>query len=123
MCTLDSDGEIVFSGVVKLDEKALAVQFKHMERARVVFEVGTHSRWLAELFDDWGHEVVVANPRNLALISQNNRKSDVADAELLARLGRSDLKLLRPVVHRSPLAAAGLAVIRSRAALYRDALR
>lgn len=119
VCTLDADGEVVFSGVVKLTEAALAMQFKAMERARVVFEVGTHSRWLAELFDDWGHEVIVANPRNLALISQNNRKSDKADAELLARLGRSDLKLLRPVEHRSATAQAGLAVIRSRAALVR----
>lgn len=119
VCVLDAAGEVLLSGVVALTETALTVQFKALEHARIVFEVGSHSRWLSTLFEDMGHEVIVANARQLALISQNNRKSDKADAELLARLGRMDIKLLRPVAHRSATAQAGLAIVRSRAGTVR----
>ena len=47
-----------------------------------------------------GHEVLVANARELASITRSSRKNDVADAEQLARLARSDPKLLRPIRHR-----------------------
>ena len=53
----------------------------------------------------------VANPRELRSISHSSRKNDRADAEQLARLGRSDPKLLRPIRHR------GEAVQRDRALL------
>lgn len=119
VCALDAGGEVMFTSVVALTEAALTMQFKGLEQARIVFEVGGHSRWLSSLFEDMGHEVIVANPRQLALISQNNRKSDKADAELLARLGRMDVKLLRPVAHRSAAAQAGLSIVRSRAGAVR----
>jgi transposase len=45
--------------------------------------------------------VLVANPRKLRAIYQNVRKSDRNDAELLARIARSDEKLLSPVEHVS----------------------
>lgn len=120
MCVLDRDGEVVATGTIKLNETALAMQFEHLPQARVAFEVGTHSRWLAAMFEGWGHEVVIANARKLAVISQNNRKSDGADAEMLARLARTDVKLLSPVEHRSEGAAKGLALVRSRAVLVRS---
>lgn len=119
-CVVDELGEISSTGDIKLTEAALSMQFAYMPRARVVFEVGTHSRWLLQLFENWGHEVIVANARKLAMISQNDRKSDQADAELLARLGRSDIKLLSPIEHRSPAAQKGLVTIRSRAVLVRS---
>jgi transposase len=71
------------------------------------------SRLLAEL----GHEVVVANPRQLALIYRNRRKSDRLDAISLARLARSDPELLHPITHRGKEAQQDLAVLRSRDAL------
>jgi transposase len=51
-----------------------------------------------------GLEVIVANPRQIPLITESDRKNDRVDAELLARLGRLDPKLLRPIVHRGPQA-------------------
>jgi len=114
------DGEASATGIVKMSEAALSAQFKYMEPARLVFEVGTYARWLAALFEGWGHEVVVANARKLAVISQNNRKSDEADAELLARPGRSDVKLLSPIEQRSQTAQRGLVLVRSRATLVRS---
>ncbi len=68
---------------------------------------------------DCGHEVMVANHRQLRLIYENQRKSDRADAEYLARLARLDPKLLAPVTHRGEQAQADLALLRSRDVLVR----
>jgi transposase len=80
----------------------------------VIIEVGAHSRWVSELLTELGHRVTVANPRQVRLISQNNNKTDRHDAELLARLGRADVKLLAPVKHRSTGVQADLAVAKAR---------
>jgi transposase len=68
--------------------------------SRVVLEVGTHSPWVSRLAERAGHEVIVANPRRVRLIAENDSKTDDVDAELLARLGRVDPGLLKPIVHR-----------------------
>lgn len=80
----------------------------------VVIEVGTHSRWVSELLKELGHRVTVANPRRVQLISKSDSKSDRTDAELLARLGRADVRLLAPVEHRGRPAQADLAVAKAR---------
>jgi transposase len=72
---------------------------------------------VSRLLADCGHEVLVANPRKLALITQNDSKDDPVDAELLARLGRVDPQLLSPIEHRGAQAQADLAVIRARDAV------
>jgi transposase len=69
------------------------------------------------LLEACGHEVIVANPRQLSFLSKNDRKSDRVDPELLARLGRTEPKLLYPLEHRGEAAQADLAIIRSRDAL------
>jgi transposase len=71
------------------------------------------SRYIARL----GHEVIVANPHKVKLITQSVRKNDRIDARQLARLARVDPKLLSPIQHRSEEAQADLAVIRARAGL------
>jgi transposase len=81
---------------------------------RVVMEAGTHSPWASRLLAELGHEVVVANPRQLGLISGNDSKSDGVDAELLCRLGRVDVGLLRPIEPRSARAMEARALLRSR---------
>jgi transposase len=72
---------------------------------------------VSRLLAEWGHEVVVANPRKLALITQNESKDDPVDAELLARLGRVEPQLLSPIMHRGTEAQADLAVTRARDAV------
>jgi transposase len=91
--------------------------------AHVIIEVGTHSRWISELLKERGHEVTIANPRRVKLISASDSKTDRADAELLARLGRADLQLLAPVTHRKNEAQADLAVAKSRDELVRTRTR
>jgi transposase len=68
------------------------------------------SRLLSEL----GHEVIVANPRRVRLISANDSKNDAVDSELLARLGRADPKLLSPITHRGQQAQKDLVLLRNR---------
>lgn len=81
---------------------------------RVVMETGTHSRWLKRELEALNHEVIVANARQLRVIYDNDRKGDATDAELLARLGREDTKLLKPVGHRSEKAHAARTLIHTR---------
>jgi transposase len=83
-------------------------------RAHVVIEAGAHSRWVSDLLTSLGHRVTVSNPRKVKLISEADDKSDRRDCELLARLGRADVKLLAPITHRPMQAQADLAVPKAR---------
>jgi transposase len=80
-------------------------------------EVGTHSPWVSRYLSQLGHEVIVANARQLKLISQSSRKDARMDAQTLARLARIDPGLLRPIRHRSEQAQLDLLTIRVRAGL------
>jgi len=116
-CVLNSQGEIVQEGNVSTTKKALAQKFGALRRCRLAMEVGTHSPWVSRLLKSYGHEVIVANARQVKLITQSSRKDDRLDAQTLARLARVDPQLLRPIQHRSEEAQAHLMVIRVRAAL------
>lgn len=110
---LDQEGRPKHRGSVRTTRKAISEWFTRPP-AHVVIEVGAHSRWVSELLQELGHRVTVANPRRLRLISQSDNKDDRHDAELLARLGRADAKLLSPIKHRKGQAQADLAVAKSR---------
>jgi transposase len=113
ICALDADGNVGLRASVRTTRKGMAVFFTRTA-AHVVIEVGAHSRWVSTLLTKLGHRVTVANPRKVKLISENTNKTDRHDAELLARLGRVDVKLLAPVEHRTPQAQADLAVAKAR---------
>jgi transposase len=61
-----------------------------------------------------GYDVVVANPGHVRRIGGVVKKSDGIDAELLARLGRADPALLRPITHRGATAQRDRALLRVR---------
>jgi transposase len=63
--------------------------------------------------------VIVANPRRLRFIWGECNKTDRQDAEQLARVGRMDPTLLRPIRHRGRDAQMSMAVLWSRDALVR----
>lgn len=84
---------------------------------RVVMEVGTHSPWVSRQLATLNTEVVVADPYAVKLIWAGGRKSDRRDAQVLARLGRADVELLRPIQHRGAKAQADLSLLRSRSQL------
>jgi len=99
-CVLDSIGEVRERFRFETTHSGLAQAFKERPPCRVVLEVGTHSPWLSRDLKALGHEVIVANAREVQSISKSDRKNDAADAEQLARLGRADPKLLHPIEHR-----------------------
>lgn len=119
LCALDQDGEIVDEGRLKLTQEALRSRFSGIPRVRIALESGTHSLWVSALLTEFGHEVIVANVRELAAISGSNRKSDRNDAVKLARYARVDPSILCPIQHRSTESQLELSVIRARAALVR----
>jgi transposase len=118
-CVIDAEGELVEEGRLKTTPGAFAKQFRGFERVRIAIEAGTHSLWISQQLIELGHEVLVANPRELRGISHSTRKSDVQDAEKLARYARLDPKLLRPVTHRSVAMQEALNVVRARAVMVR----
>jgi transposase len=118
-CVLDAAGEVVERFRVCTTTAALERALARFEPSRVILEVGTHSPWVSRLVTRLGHETVVANPRRVRLIAENDSKSDDFDAELLARLGRIDPNLLAPIVHRGEQAQRDLVLLRSRDGLVR----
>ena len=116
-CVIDQQGEVLFERGTPTTKKGMAQAFGALARCRIAMEVGTHSPWVSRLLKSLGHEVIVANARQVKLISQSSRKDDRMDAQLLARLARIDPELLRPIQHRSEKAQGHLIVIRVRAAL------
>jgi transposase len=94
---LDGFGEVVEAFRVRTTEPALRCRLARLPPSQVVLEVGTHSPWVSHVVASEGHEAIVANPRRVRLIAENDSKSDGVDAELLARLGRIDPALLKPI--------------------------
>jgi len=107
----------VIEGSLATTPQAMAEFFGGWQRQRIVIETGTHSRWVAQLLDLMGHEVVVGNARKLALITQNDRKSDKVDAGLLSKLGCIGVEWLHPVYVRREAAQRDLTMVRAREAL------
>jgi transposase len=113
ICVLDADGNAKLRTSVRTGRQWMEGFFTRAA-AHVVIEVGPHSRWVSELLMELGHRVTVANPRRVKLISASDNKTDRHDAELLARLGRSDVKLLAPIQHRGSEVQRDLAVAKAR---------
>jgi len=123
VCVLDETGEVVEESRLPTKAAALNRRFAHCDPLRMVLEAGTHSPWLSRLLQEFGHEVLVANPRKLRLIYENDSKSDRVDALYLARVGRLDPVLLAPLTHRRAETQVDLALLRSRNALVRARTR
>ncbi len=104
ICWLSEEGEVKLRRRLPTTEASLRRFFGQMEPVRVVLESSCVTPWVSRLLAEMGHEVVVLNPRRVRLIAESTLKSDTIDAEILARLSRFDLKLLRPVYQRSEAA-------------------
>lgn len=87
--------------------------------ALIALEVGAHSPWITRFFQGLGHEVLVANPRKLRAIYQNDRKCDLYDARMLAKLAAFDPAMLHPIKHQSEQAQRDLLQIKLRDSLVR----
>lgn len=118
-CLVAASGEILDQNSVATKCDSLSALFQSTGTCRVVLEACGHVHWIARLASEAGHEVVVANPREVRLISQSGRKNDRNDARTLARLGRVDIELLRPVKLRGEDCRASRSVLHARDLLVR----
>ena len=114
VCILDERGEIVLQEWVVTTPEAFFKRFRGEAKMDIAMEVGTHSRWASDLLRRCGHKVVVADPRQLGLITKNDAKSDKRDARTLAQLLQADPRLLSPIEHRAEKLQTDLTVIRMR---------
>ena len=113
-CVLDLNGALAVEGVVTTREASFRMQFEGKARMRIALEAGTHSPWISRLLVELGHDVIVANPRNLRMISESDSKNDPADARLLARLAHVGPELLSPIKQRSRKTQEDLTLVRAR---------
>ena len=123
LAVVDRAGNLVGKSRMATEDKALRQWFSSTSmrgKVRVVLEAGPQSHWISRLLEEEGHEVIVANPRRLKMIYGSDSKSDDNDSEALARFGRMDPSLLKPIKHRSLESQSDLTVIRSREALVKS---
>jgi transposase len=117
---VDEAGQVVEETRVLTSPQRLRDYFGKQAKLRVALETGTHSPWISRLLEQQGHEVLVANARQVRLIYAGQKKTDQLDAEKLARLARLDPQLLAPIQHRSEQAQAELAIIKAREGLVKS---
>jgi transposase len=117
VCVLDEAGSVTVRKQIINTKVAVVKFFTPYTGALVVMETGTHSPWVARELEALGCTVLVGNARKLRAIWTATDKSDVHDAEMLARIARVDRKLLHPIHHRSEAAQQDLAVLKARDAL------
>ena len=117
VCVLDKKGNIIKEFEFENTPEAFCEFLKPYKDSSIAIEASTHSLWVNKLLVGMGCKVYIANPRKIALISQNNMKTDKVDARLLARLVRSDPELLYPVTARDMTTQKDLTLIKSRHAL------
>jgi transposase len=84
LCLLNAEGQILEQSRVKSTPHSFTQRFAALAPARIAIEAGTHSPWVKELLTELGHEVLVANARELRAISTSDRKNDKADARAIA---------------------------------------
>ena len=118
-CLCTAEGEVLERAIVSTTTPALSRRFQTCAPMRIALETGTHSPWVSRLLSQWGHEVLVANPRKVRLIGNSRRKNDRLDAQSLADLASVRPRLLYPIEHISAEAQTDRAMLKARDALVR----
>lgn len=111
---VDGEGNIIAEGRVETKATSIQKLYGGLPRVRMVLETGTHSPWMSRLLESMGHEVIVANSRELHMIFKSKKKRDQVDARTLAKVGRFDISLLHPVHHRGEQVQRDLTLLRTR---------
>jgi len=120
VCLLDGDGNEIHAETISNTSKDMKRFFSAYTGATVAIEAGTHSGWVSRILEGLGCTVLIGNPRKLKAIWASTNKSDVRDAEMLARIARFDRKLLYPIHHRGEQAQKSLETIKARDMLVRS---
>lgn len=112
-------GKIIDERNITNHRESLRRLSKKYPSALMVMEVGSHSPWISRFLENLGHEVLVANPRRMRAIFENDRKCDLYDARMLGKIARFDRELLYPIKHQSERAQRDLLQIKLRDSLVR----
>lgn len=113
-------GERIEERKVSTTREGLSSLLGRFPGARVVMEASTPSRWIKNLAVELDHEVIIANPRTIPIITASTRKCDRNDARLLAQLGQVRPQLLNPVELREDRYQAVRTVLFARAQLVKQ---
>jgi transposase len=119
VCVLDAEGNVELRERITNTSAALQKFFSGYTHCVVALEASTHSPWISRELTRLEHRTLVAQPRRVRLISDDEQKCDERDAEHLARLARVDPQLLHPIRHRGEQAQADLASLKARDGLVR----
>lgn len=79
VCVVDHAGEVIEEPRRATKPQAFRRRFSGADALRIMLEAGTHSPWASRPLAGYGHDVIVANPRELRLIYENDSKSDCVD--------------------------------------------
>ena len=101
VCITDKDGTIISEKTIRNNHTQLSTLAHEHKGALFAVEVGVHSPWVSRLITASGCSCLVANARKLRAIYQNDRKCDMLDARMLAKIARVDPELLSPIQHGS----------------------
>jgi transposase len=74
-CTINEEGEVIDRGRFRTNPSGVDKRFRDLEPIRIAMEAGTHSIWISEQLRDLGHEVIVANVRELRAISHSDPRA------------------------------------------------
>lgn len=119
VCVLDNSGKVRQRTTIENTMESIKTFFANHKGAKVAIEAGTHSPWISRLLSSMGCNVLVGNPRKLRVIWESDDKTDLRDAEMLARIARFDPNLLYPIQHKGEQSQADLALMHSRDLLVR----
>ncbi len=120
ICVTDrASGEILDERNITNHRESLRRLSQKYPGALIAMEVGAHSPWISRFLAGLDHEVLVANPRKVRAIFENDRKCDLYDARMLAKIARFDRSLLYPIEHQSEEAQRDLLQIKLRDSLVR----
>jgi len=117
ICVLNREGKELFVGSIPNTKEAMLEYFDSIEKSSVVLEVCSHSPWISKLLVSIGHDVFICNPRKLSSVTQNIKKSDEEDCQMLAKLLLTGKHLLSPVHHAKEDAMRDFLLIKSRRSL------
>ena len=89
ICILTPEGERIERRIQSTRQKFTAM-FTDRPPTRVLLEATTESEWVAQTIEQWGHEVIVADPNYAPMYPERRRrvKTDRRDARMLAEAAR-----------------------------------
>src|SRR5215469_3364029 len=71
-CILDVHGDVIDRGRFRTTPKGVERWFTDVPVCRIAMEAGVHSIWISEQLEALGHDVIVANVRELRAISHSD---------------------------------------------------